>query len=152
LGVQDSGPVVGFEVGLGVHIHLYFNVLSRLLDGVCGDTDGSESTADQSSNSGWAPFSDNFSRLEGEFGSKDRVLDGTVVVDLTERKGLVDWRAFVTKCVDRALRVDGDADGQTTSDTRSGRSRGRKIFNGDARNVLKLGLELGHVQGCARDL
>jgi hypothetical protein len=69
-------------------------------------------------------------------------LDSSVIIDLTERKGLVDGRALITKSVDGSLGVDGNADSKTSGNTRSGRSRGRKVRSGDARNVLKLGSEL----------
>jgi len=142
LGIQNSGPVLGFEVELGVDINLDINVLSALLYRVGRDSNGGESTSDESSNSGWAPLSDNFSGLQVEFGSENRVLDGSVIVDLSERKRLVDGRALITKGVDRSLRVDGNADGKASGNSGGGRSRGRKILDSNARDVLKLRLEL----------
>lgn len=147
--VQDTGPVIRLEVGLVVDINLDLDELSGLLDRVCGDTDGCEGATDQSSDTRWAPLSDNITSLEGELGSEDRVLDCAVIADLTEGEGLVDRGALVSEGVDGALGVDGDADGQTTGNTRGGTSRGGEILNRDARDVLNLGLELGHVQGCA---
>lgn len=151
LGIKDAGPVVGFEVEFGVNIHLYINALSGLLDGVCGDTRGSEGSTNEPSNSGWAPSSNNLSSLQGELGSKDRVLNG-VTIYLTERKRLVDRGAFVTKGVDGSLGVNGNADGKTTSNTRSGRSWGWKIVNRDAWHVHKLGGVFGHGKSSAGGL
>lgn len=148
LGIQNSGPVVGFEVKLGVNINLDFDVLSGLLDRVGRNSDRGESPSDELSNSGWAPGSNNLSSLQGEFGSKNRVLDGSIGVDLTEGKRLVDRRALVTKSVDGSFRVDGNADSKSSGNTRSGTSRGRKIVSGNARNVLKLRSELG-IEGSA---
>jgi hypothetical protein len=150
LGIQDSTPVVGFEVGLSVHINLDLNEFSGLLDRVSWDTNGGEGSTDQFTNSRWAPFSDDISSLQIEFGSKDRILDGSVIIDFAERKWLVDRRALVSKGVDRSLRVNGNADSKSSSNTGSGGSRGRKILNRDARNIFKGRLELGHVQGGAR--
>lgn len=149
LGIQNSGPVVGFEVKLGVDINLDFDVLSGLLDWVGRNSDRGEGSSDESSNSGWAPGSDNISGLQGEFGSEDRVLDGSIAVDLTEGKRLVDRRALVTKGVDGSTRVDGNADSKSSGNTRSGGSRGRKILNGNARNILKLRSELLGIEGSA---
>ena len=152
LGIQNSGPVVGFEVKLGVDINLDFDVLSGLLDRVGRDSQWGESSSEELSNSGWAPGSNNFSGLQGERGSKDRVLDGSVGVDLTEGKRLVDRRALVTKGENGSLRVDGNADSKTSGNTRSGRSRGRKILAGNARNVLELGSEFLSAKGSAGSL
>ena len=84
LGIQDSSPVVGFEVKLGVDINLDINVLSGLLYWVSRDSVRGESSSDELSDSRWAPGSNNFSGFEGEFGSKNRILDGSIGVDLTE--------------------------------------------------------------------
>lgn len=70
-------------------------------------------------------------------------MDGSIGVDRTERKRLVDRWALVSKSVDRSLRVDGNADGKSTGNTRGGRTWIRKISGINAWNVLKLGLELG---------
>ena len=143
MGIQDSGPVVGFEVSLSVDINLDFDGVLGLADRESWDSNRGESTSDDLSNSGWAPLSNNISSLQGELGSKDRVLDGSVSVDLTEGKRLVDRWALVSKSVDGSLRVDGNADGKSTGNTRSGRTWVWKISNINAWNVLKLGLELG---------
>ena len=150
--VQDSRPVVGFEVELGVHINLHINCFSALPDGVSGDTDGRESSANELSNSGWAPRSDNVSSLQGELGSKYGILDSSIVIDLTERKGLIDRRALVSKSIDSSLGIDGNANSESGSDARSGLSRLGKILNIDARNVLKLRLEFGHAKCGAGNL
>jgi hypothetical protein len=55
---------------------------------------------------------------------------------------LVDRRALIAKSVDGSLRVDDNADSKTSGNTRSGRSRGRKVSSVDARDVFKLGSEL----------
>jgi len=99
LRIKDSGPVLGFEVELGVDINLDIDVLSTLLYRVGRDSGWGESSSDELSDSGWAPFSNNFSRLQVEFGSENGILDGSVVVDLTERQRLVDGRALVSKGV-----------------------------------------------------
>jgi hypothetical protein len=143
LRIKDSRPVVGFEVEFGVDINLYINALSGLLDRVCGDTSGSESSTNEPSNSRWAPRSNNLSSLQGELGSKDGVLD-RVTTYLTERKRLVDRGAFVTEGVDGSFGVNGNADGKTSGNTRSGRSWGWKIINRDAWHVHKLGRVFGH--------
>ena len=152
LGIQDSRPVVGFEVGLSIHINLDIDGSLTLADWEGGDTNGGESSSNKTSNSRWAPLSDNFSGLQGELGSKNGVLDSSVSVDLTERKGLVDRRALVSKSVNRSAGVDGDADSKTTGDTRGGGTWVRKIRSGDAGNVLKLGGEFGHIKRSAGDL
>lgn len=151
LGIKHTGPVVGFEVGLGVDIDLDIDGSSSLLYWVCWNTDGGESTSDELSNSRWAPFSDNITSLQAELGSKDRVLDSSVIIDLSERKRLVDRRALVTKSVNGSLGVDSNADSKSSGNTRSGRSRGWKILCGDAWNVLKLGSEFS-IEGSARSL
>lgn len=143
MGIQDSGPVVGFEVGLGVNIDLDIDGSLSLLDGVGWDTNGREGSTDELSNSGWAPLSNNLSGLQVELGSKNGVLDGSVGVDLTEGKGLADRRALVSKSIDGSLGVDGNADGKSTGNTRSGRSWGWKVSSVDAWNVLQLGGEFG---------
>jgi hypothetical protein len=143
LGIQDTRPVVGFEVELSIHINLDINCFSALPDGVSGDTDGGESSSDELSDSGWAPCSNNISGLQVELGSKNGVLDGSVSVDLTERKGLVDRGALVSKSVNSSLGVDGNADSKSGSDTRSGRTGIGKILNSNTWDVLKLRLEFG---------
>jgi hypothetical protein len=95
LGIQNSRPVVGFKVGLGIDINLNLDVVLALANGVSGDTDGREGSSNELSNSRWAPCSYNISSLQGEFGSKNGVLNGSVRIDLTEGKGLVDGRALV---------------------------------------------------------
>jgi hypothetical protein len=152
LSIQHTGPVVGFEVGLSVHINLDINGIFSLANGVGWDTSGGESSADKLSNSRWAPLSDNISSLQGKLGSKDRVLDGAISVDLTERKGLVDGRALVTKSVDSSFGVDGDADGKTTGNTRCSKTGIRKIFDADAWYVFKLGSEFCHAKRSAGNL
>ena len=151
LGIQHSRPVVSFEVELGVNIDLDLDGSLGLADRVSGDTNGGESSSDEVSNSGWAPFSNNFSSLQGELGSKNGVLDGSVRIDFSERKGLVDRRALVSKSVDGSTGVDGDADGKSTGNTRGCATRIGKILKINAWNVLKLGLEFG-VQGGAGTL
>lgn len=151
LGIQNSRPVVGFEVGLSIDINLNLNVVLALANGVSGNTDGRESTSDELSNSRWAPCSNNISGLQGELGSKNGVLDGSVGVDLAERKGLVDRRALISEGVDGSLGVDGDADSKSTGNSRSGGTRIGKILNINAWDVLKLRLELG-VKSCAGNL
>ena len=151
LGIKNTGPVVGFEVGLGVNIDLDIDGSSSLLDGVCGDTNWGESTSDELSNSRWAPGSDNISSLQAELGSKNGVLDGSITIDLTERKRLVDRRALVTKSENGSPGVDGNADSKSTGNTRSSRSWRWKVFSGDARNVLKLGSEFS-IKGSAGSL
>jgi hypothetical protein len=151
LRIKDSGPVVGFKVEFGIDINLYIDALSRLLDGVCGDTSGSEGSTNKPSNSGWAPSSNNLTSLQGELGSKDGVLDG-VTRYLSERKRLVDRGAFVTEGVDGSFGVNGNADGKTSGNTRSGRSWGWKIINRDAWHVHKLGGVFGHGQSSAGGL
>ena len=141
LGIQDSRPVVGFEVSLGVNIDLDIDGSLALLDWVSWDTNRGESTSDELSNSGWAPCSDNISGLQGELGSKNGVLDGSIIIDLTERKGLVDRGALVSKSKNGSLGVDGNADSKSTGNTRSGRSWGWKVLSGNAWNVLQFGRE-----------
>lgn len=143
LGIQDSGPVVGFEVGLGVDINLDIDGSLTLLDGVGWDTNGGESSTDEFSDSRWAPCSDDTSGLQVELGSKNGVLDGSIRVDLTERKGLVDGRALVSKSIDGSLGVNGNADSKSSGNTRSGRSWGWKVLSGDAWNVLQFGSKFG---------
>ena len=151
MGVKNTGPVVGFEVGLGVNIDLDIDGSLSLLDGVCWDTNWGESTSDELSNSRWAPGSDNISSLQAELGSKNGVLDGSVSIDLTERKRLVDGRALVTKSENGSLGVDSNADSKSSGNTRSGGSWGWKVLSGNAWNVLQFGGELG-VQGGAGSL
>ena len=146
LGIQNSGPVVGFEVQLGVDINLDFDVLSGLLDRVCRDSNRGESSSDELSDSRWAPGSNYASSFQGEFSSEDRILDGSVTIDLTERKRLVDGRALITEGENRSLGVNSNADGKTSSDTRGSGSGGRKIRNRNARHILELRSEFG-VQG-----
>jgi hypothetical protein len=150
LGIQNSGPVVGFEVGLGVNINLDFDKILALSNGVSRNSNRREGSTNKLSNSRWAPLSNNISGLEGELGSKDRVLDGAVRSDLTERQRLVYWGALITKSVNGSFGVDGDADGKSSGDTRSGGTWIGKILDGDARNVLNLGGEFSHAQLSAR--
>ena len=146
MGIKDTRPVFGFEVGLVVNINLYLNSLSLSLDGVSGDSDGVEDSSNKLSKSSWAPVY-NLSSLKAELGSKDRVSDGSVITDLTEGKGLVDRRALISEGVNSSLGVNGDTDGKSTGNSRGGRSRGRKVIGGDAWNVLKLGSSLGGGKG-----
>jgi hypothetical protein len=152
LGIQHARPVVGFEVELSVDINLDFNATFALADGVGWDTDGGESSTDELSNSGRAPWSDDITGLQGELGSKNGVLDGSIGVDFTERKGLVDGRALVSKSINSSLRVDSDTDSKTTGNSRSGKSSVWDILGSDARNVLKLRLEFGHRKSSAGNL
>jgi len=64
LGIQNSRPVVSFEVELGVDIHLNFDGVLALANRVGGDTDGGERSTDELSNSGWAPCTNNISGLQ----------------------------------------------------------------------------------------
>ena len=98
-----------------------------------------------------APGSNNTSSLQGEFGSKYRVLDGSIGVDLTEGERLVDRRALVTKGENGSLGVDGNADSKSSGNTRGCGSRGRKISDLNAWNVLKLRSELS-IKGSAGSL
>ena len=118
LGVEDTGPVLGLEVGLGVDIDLNLNVGSLLLDGEGGDTDGVEETAEELADAGGAPRADDLTSLQGELGAEDGVLDGGAI-DLAEGKGLDDGGALVAEGVDRARGVDGNADGKAAGDTRA---------------------------------
>lgn len=151
LGIQDSRPVVCLVVGLSIDINLHFNVILALANRVSGNTDRGEGSSDKLSNSRWAPCSHNISSLQGELGSKDGILDSSIVIDLTERKRLVHWGALVAKCVNGSRGVDGNADGKSSGDTRSGLSRIREILDIDAWYILKLRLELGVKRG-ARNL
>ena len=144
LGIKDTRPVVGFKVELVVDIYLNFDVLSRLLDGESGDTSRRESTSQQFSKARWAPVN-NFSSLQVELGSKNGVVDGSTC-DLSERKGLVDRRALVTKGVNGTLLVDGNADSQTTGFSRSGLTRLGKVSSRNAGHIFKRRLKLGHAQ------
>ena len=141
LGVEDTGPVLGLEVGLGVDIDLNLNVGSLLLDGEGGDTDGVEETAEELADAGGAPRADDLTSLQGELGAEDGVLDGGAI-DLAEGKGLVDGGALVAEGVDRARGVDGNADGKAAGDTGGGGARVGELVNRDAGDVLKLGGEL----------
>ena len=146
LGIQDSAPVVGFEVGLGVHIYLDFDTSTSLTNRESGDTSGSERTTDKLSNTGWAPL-DNISSLQVELGSQNRVLDGAVRVDFSEGEGLVDGRALVTKSVNGSLLVNGNTDSKSTGNSRSGFSGRREVFDRDATAVLVVGRKhLSHAQ------
>ena len=60
---------------------------------------------------------------------------------------MVYWRALVSEGVDGSLRVDGNADGKSSGNSRGGTSGLRKVSGFDAWNVLKLGLNLGGVKG-----
>ena len=122
------------------------NILALSLDGIDGNSDGVEKSSDELSESRWAPLT-NFSGLKVELGSENGICDGSVFVNLTERKGLVHWGALVTEGIDGSLRVDGNADGKTSSNTRGGTSRLGKVISGDAWNILKLGSGLGSVKG-----
>lgn len=79
-------------------------------------------------------------------------MDGSITVDFSERKRLVDGGALVSKSVDGSLGVDGDADSKTSGNSRGGSSWGWEILNRNARNVLELGLEFGHAQCSVGDL
>jgi hypothetical protein len=150
LGIQDSRPVFRFVVELGVDIDLDLNRILGLADGVGGDTGGGEGSSDEFSDSGWAPLSDDITSLQGKLGAQNGVLDGSVSINLSEGKGLVDRGALVSKSVDGSSGIDSNADSKSTSNTRSGLTRLGEVCNRDTRNVLKLGLELGHAQGSAR--
>jgi hypothetical protein len=147
LGIQDSSPVTGFVVDLVVDIDLNAKVSLHLLDGVGGDTNGGKGSSEQFSNSRWAPGSNDLTGLQGELGSEDRVLDGSIVVDLSERKGLVDRGALVTKGVNGSLLVDSNANGEATGNTRSGFSGAGKVLKRNAGNICHLRLEESHVEG-----
>ena len=141
LGIEDTGPVLGLEVGLGVDIDLNLNVGTLLLDGEGGDTDGVEETAEELADAGGAPCADDLTSLQGELGAEDGVLDGGGV-DLAEGKGLVDGGALVAEGVDGAGGVDGNADGKAAGDAGGGGARGGELVHGDAGDVLELGGEL----------
>ena len=141
LGIEDTGPVLGLEVGLGVDIDLNLNVGALLLDGEGGDTDGVEETAEELADAGGAPCADDLTSLQGELGAEDGILDGGGV-DLAEGKGLVDGGALVAEGVDGARGVDGNADGKATGDAGGGGARGGELVHGDAGDVLELGGEL----------
>jgi len=74
-------------------------------------------------------------------------LDGSIGVDLTEGKRLVNRRALVSKSVHSSLGVDGDADSKSTGNSRSRGTRIGEVLNIDAWNVLKLRLEFGIKSG-----
>ena len=150
LGIQDSGPVFGFVIVLGVDIDLDLNSILGLADGVDRDTGGCEGSSDEDSNSGWAPFSNDITRLQVELGSQDGILDGSVSTDLSEGKRLVDRGALVSKSVDGTTGIDSNADSKSTGNTRSGKTRFGEVIKRNTRNVLKLGLELSHAQGSGR--
>ena len=141
LGIEDTGPVLGLEVGLGVDIDLNLNVGALLLDGEGGDTDGVEETAEELADAGGAPCADDLTSLQGELGAEDGILDGGGV-DLAEGKGLVDGGALVAEGVDGAGGVDGNADGKAAGDAGGGGARGGELVHGDAGDVLELGGEL----------
>ena len=141
LGIEDTGPVLGLEVGLGVDIDLNLNVGTLLLDGEGGDTDGVEETAEELADAGGAPCADDLTGLQGELGAEDGVLDG-VGIDLAEGKGLVDGGALVAEGVDGAGGVDGNADGKAAGDAGGGGAGGGELLHGDAGDVLELGGEL----------
>lgn len=147
MGIKNTCPVLGFEVGLVVNINLNLNNLSLRLDGVDGNSRGVEKSSEEQSNTSWAPLSNNLSGLEAELGSEYGVLDGSVIIYLTEGKGLVDRGALVSEGVDGSLRVDGNADGKTTGNTRGGGSRGGEVIGGDAWDVFDIGLSGGGVKG-----
>lgn len=148
LGIKDTTPVVGFKVEFGVDINLNFNVSSALLDRVSGDTRGGKGSTDELSDTGRAPFY-NFTSLQVELSSKNGVLDGSVIVDLSERQRLVDRGALVTKGVNRSRLINSNTDGQTSSDTRCGGSSLGKLREGDAWDILQGWLVFSHVQ-CSR--
>jgi hypothetical protein len=150
LGIQDSGPVFCFVVELGVDIDLDLNSILGLANRVGRDTGRGEGSSDKFSDSGWAPLSNDITSLQTELRSQNGVLDGSVSIDLSEGKGLVDRGALVSKGVDGSTRVDGNADSKSTGNTRSGKTRLGEVINRDTWNVLKLGLELSHAQGSAR--
>jgi len=143
LRIEESRPVVGFEVSLVVDIDLNLNSLSLGLDRVYRNTDGVEESSDQLSNSSRAPISNNLSGLEAELCSKYGVLDSSVIIHVSERKGLVDRRAFISEGVNFSCRVYSNADGKTSGDSGSGTSRGREVISRDAWNVLKFLLSDG---------
>jgi len=143
LGIQNSRPVVGFKVGLSIDIHLNLDVVLALANRVGWNTNRGECSSDELSDSGWAPRSNNITSLQRELSSKNGILDGSVGVDLTERKGLVHRGALVSKSVDGSLGVNGDADSKSSGNSRSGGTWIRQILNINAWDVLKLRLELG---------
>jgi hypothetical protein len=149
--IKGTGPVVSLEVGLCVDINLDINRLSSLLDWEARDTGWLEKSSEELSNSGWAPCSNDLSSLQGELGSENWVRDGSVRIDFSERKRLVDRRALVSKSVDGSLRVDGDTDSKTSGNTRSGEAWWWKVLEGDTRAVSKLGWkDLGHAKLSSR--
>jgi len=149
LGIENTRPVVGFKIGLVVNIDLNLNICSLRLNWVDGDTSWVKKASDKSSDTRWAPLSNNFSGLEAELGSKDGVLDCAIIIDLAEREGLVDGGALVSKGVDSSLGVNGNADGKTTGNTRGGGTRAGEVGGFDAWDVHELffasglGIELG---------
>ena len=145
LRIQDTRPVVGFKVELGVDIDLHLNVSVALADGVDGDTGGAKGSSEDLSNSGWAP-ADDISRLQAKLGSEKRVFNGAIGIDLTERQGLVDRGALVTEGKDTSLAVHGNANRKTSSHTRSGLSGLWEIGKGNAGAVFQLGRHLFGVQ------
>jgi len=140
LGIQNTGPVVCLKVGLSIDINLNLYISSFLTDWVCWDSDWVEKSSEELSDTIWAPL-DDLSCLQGELGSKNRVLDGSVTVDFSERKRLVDWWAFIAKSVDGSLWVNGNADGKASSDTGSGGTRLWEVLQRDAWHVGELALE-----------
>jgi hypothetical protein len=146
LGIEDSRPVLSLEVGLVVNINLNLNNASLSLDRVDRNSDGVKKSSNELSKSSWAPR-DYLSSLKVELGSKNGIGDGSVLVNLSERKGLVDRGALISEGVDGSLRVDGNADGEASGNSRSGRSGLWEVGGGDAWNVLKLRFSLGSVEG-----
>ena len=145
LGIEDTCPVLSLEVGLVVNINLYVNSLSLGLDGVNRNTDGVENTSKNLSKSGWAPV-DNLSSLQVELSSKNRVGDSSICY-LTERKGLVDGRALVSKSINGSLGVNSNTDGKPTGNSRGGTSGCGKVIGGDAWHICKLGSNRLSVKG-----
>jgi hypothetical protein len=137
--IKDTSPVTSFEVGLSIDIDLHLNLTTAGLDREGWDANRIEESSEKLSDSTWAPWSNNFSSLQGELGSKNWVSDSSIIANLSERKRLVDRRALVSESVDRSLGVDGNADSKSTSNTGSGLSWLRKILERDARNVSELG-------------
>jgi len=128
------------EVGLGIYINLDINGSLSGLNRVYRNARGVEKTSKKLSNTSWAPFSLNLTGLEVELGSKNGVLNAATS-NPSEGKRLVDGGALVSKSIDTAIFIDGNADGKTTSNTGGGLSRGGEVLSGDAWNVLNFGLE-----------
>ena len=60
---------------------------------------------------------------------------------------MVDGGALVAEGVDGSLGIDGDADGEASSDAGGGRAGGWEVFGIDAWHELEFGAGLGRVEG-----